>query len=221
MTNPLRATNPCLCTLIVSSCNTFACFTMQPDFFLPVFGETMAVASEVTYLIINIVLIVVGPLVVGLLIFAAYRQRKLYWFKRGWGRLPATFIVSAGLTFGVAWVFSFLNPFVRLPACPIIQITLTHYYLFADNIFICGNCTVRVPRNQLHRRLRHNPSSGSLQAHPTTAFCDPPGEFCFLVDIPPSRHCPYRNQKVWRPLFRYLFLFGHDSRVDPWAVGTF
>ena len=70
------------------------------------------VTSLRTFYIINIVMLVVGPLAVGALVFGAYRQNKLYWSPRGWGRTFAAIIISGGLTIGLGMILARVNPFV-------------------------------------------------------------------------------------------------------------
>lgn len=62
----------------------------------------------------NIVILIVGPIVVGGLVFFAKTSGKLYWTAKGWGRAPAALIFGGGLNIGLGYLYIHTNPFVRL-----------------------------------------------------------------------------------------------------------
>lgn len=66
-----------------------------------------------TFYIINILLLVFGPLLVGGLSYAAHRKGKLYWTRRGWGRTPVAFVVCAVVTLAFGKLYAQIKPFVR------------------------------------------------------------------------------------------------------------
>lgn len=72
----------------------------------------MVVASEKTFLVINVMLLVICPVAVGLLAFVAYKRDKLQLNRRSWGRFSASALISGIFTFGTAWLFTTLNPYV-------------------------------------------------------------------------------------------------------------
>ncbi|TDL26147.1 Zn-dependent exopeptidase [Rickenella mellea] len=80
--------------------------------YFDLFGEALAVFSLQTFFIVNIVLLVVGPILVTALIFTAYKQRKLYWSSKGWGRFIVAVIVSGVLTFGLGVLYTHINPLI-------------------------------------------------------------------------------------------------------------
>ena len=180
----------------------------------------MGVASKRTFLVINIVLLAVCPFIIGLLIFAAYRKRKLYWYKRGWGRFPASLVVSAGLTFGLAWAFSALNPFVSLIIGLIFDYVSAHLNP-PGCLFLRKHCFIGLSRNELCRGLRHSPPIRPFPTHPATTFRHPRRSLRLLVDISPCRHDSHRVQTTRRPVLHYVLLFRYDSRVDRKFIGTF
>ena len=97
-----------LCILIVR----FRFVLLEMPNTISVFGEALAVASLQTFYIVNIVLLVIGPLVVGGLTLLAYKQNKLYWAPSGWGRVPAAILVGGGLTIGLGMIYVRVNKFV-------------------------------------------------------------------------------------------------------------
>ena len=63
----------------------------------------------------NIVLLVVGPLVVGGLVLSTKLSGRLYWSAKGWGRAPVALAIGFGVNIALAFLYIRLNPFVRLP----------------------------------------------------------------------------------------------------------
>ncbi|KAH8119687.1 Zn-dependent exopeptidase [Phellopilus nigrolimitatus] len=80
--------------------------------YFDLFGEAFAVLSLKTFYIINIVLLVVGPILVAVLVFVAQRKNKLYWSAKGWGRTPTALVIGGGLTVGLGILYRFVNPFI-------------------------------------------------------------------------------------------------------------
>ena len=64
--------------------------------------------------ILNIVLLVAGPIVVAALVFVTYSKNKLYWYKSGWQRFIVGTIVSVSLTFLLGYLYTSRNPFVSV-----------------------------------------------------------------------------------------------------------
>jgi len=82
--------------------------------YFDIFGETFVVTTLHTFLVINILLLIFGPLLVGGLSYAAHRKGKLYWTRRGWGRTPFSFVVCAAITLTFGMLYARVKPFVRL-----------------------------------------------------------------------------------------------------------
>jgi hypothetical protein len=80
-----------------------------------VLGEAICVFSLTTFFVGNLIMLIVGPLLVVGLIFLAWRQGKLYWFRKGWGRFPISFVIGAGLAVGLSMLYTYINPYVRSP----------------------------------------------------------------------------------------------------------
>lgn len=78
-----------------------------------VLGEGLVVLTLQMAFIINIILLVIGPIAVIVLAFFATRANKLYWTWHGWVRFPAAVIVSVALDGVLVFGFAKVNPFVR------------------------------------------------------------------------------------------------------------
>ncbi|EJD06808.1 Zn-dependent exopeptidase [Fomitiporia mediterranea MF3/22] len=80
--------------------------------YFDLFGEAFVTASLKTFYILNIVMLVVGPLLVGSLVFTVYKMKKLYWSPRGWGRTLISIIIGGGLSIGLGMIYVRVNPFI-------------------------------------------------------------------------------------------------------------
>lgn len=60
-----------------------------------VFAEAWVVMRLNHWLLLNIILASVSPILVGGVLFLVHKKRKLHWGKRGWGRLPLAFVIGA------------------------------------------------------------------------------------------------------------------------------
>lgn len=64
------------------------------------------------YVLFNLFLILVGPVLVGLLGYSLHRSQKIPFGKRGWGRFPISFLVGIGLTAASIGWYADMNPMV-------------------------------------------------------------------------------------------------------------
>ena len=67
-----------------------------------------------TFYVINILLLILGPLLVGGLSYAAREKGKVCWTGGGWGRAPLAFVVSTGVTLTMGKLYARGKPFVSL-----------------------------------------------------------------------------------------------------------
>ena len=65
-------------------------------------------------MIIDIVLIAVGPILVAVLLFFAIRRKKMYFTKKGWIRFPLGLILSAAAPVGLSILINLANPYVSV-----------------------------------------------------------------------------------------------------------
>lgn len=61
---------------------------------------------------VNIALLIAGPIIIAALIFFLYREKRLYWPRKGWGRTWASMIIGGALTIGLGMIYARVNPFV-------------------------------------------------------------------------------------------------------------
>jgi len=81
---------------------------------LSVLGEGLVVLSRRTALIINIVVLVIGPIAAVILGYFATRANKLYWPWHGWIRFPIAVILSVGLVTALIFGYGEINPYVSV-----------------------------------------------------------------------------------------------------------
>lgn len=85
----------------------------------------MVVLSQKGMLIVNILLLVFGPITVITLSYLLQRNEKVHWNKEGWYRFPLAFVASSGATYGVAAIFATFSPYVSVISSRSIE-TLTY-----------------------------------------------------------------------------------------------
>jgi len=73
----------------------------------------MIVFALSTLFILNVLLLVIGPLFAGAGVYLIHTKGKLHYSGYGWGRLPLSIALGLGLPFGVAFVILAVNPNVR------------------------------------------------------------------------------------------------------------
>ncbi|KAL5525905.1 hypothetical protein ACEPAG_7243 [Sanghuangporus baumii] len=104
--------------------------------YFDLFGEAIIVTSLKTFYIIDVALLAVGPLVVAALTFIAYKQEKLYWSPRGWGRTFAAIIVGGGLTISLGMIFARVNPFIVYSSATVVFASLLTLSLLSTYIVL-------------------------------------------------------------------------------------
>ncbi|KAG8906195.1 hypothetical protein FRB99_007411 [Tulasnella sp. 403] len=80
--------------------------------YFDIFGRAMAVLSQKAMLIIDVILLIVGPLVVAASVFYLYREKKFQWTMKGWGRFPLAMLLAVSATCGLGVVYSKLATFI-------------------------------------------------------------------------------------------------------------
>ncbi|KAF8578706.1 Zn-dependent exopeptidase [Ramaria rubella] len=96
----------------------------DPAVYFDVFGESLVVFSLRTFFIVNVVLLVVGPLLVALGIVLIHAQGKLHWSLRGWFRLPFALILGIGFPISLAALLAYVNPYIIYSSGYAVSITL-------------------------------------------------------------------------------------------------
>jgi hypothetical protein len=76
-------------------------------------GRVMVVAKQSTFFVINLVLLIAGPLIVLALLLIYERRGELTRITAGWMRLPAALFISFIATLGTATFITSINPVVR------------------------------------------------------------------------------------------------------------
>jgi hypothetical protein len=79
-----------------------------------VLGEGFVVLSMRTALMVNIVLLIVGPIASIILGYFATRVNKLYWPWHGWIRFPVAIIFSVALAIALIFSYARFNPYVSV-----------------------------------------------------------------------------------------------------------
>lgn len=79
---------------------------------LIVYGLTMVVLEQKTMMILNIIMLAVGPVLVGVMIFFLQGKKKLNWSKDGWFRFPLALLFGVAATMALAFVYAKFSPLV-------------------------------------------------------------------------------------------------------------
>lgn len=74
----------------------------------------MVIASLHTYFVLDLILLIVGPIFVAIMMIFAYRRSKMYFNKKGWIRFLLAFVLSAAAPIGLAFLINRINPFVSV-----------------------------------------------------------------------------------------------------------
>ncbi|EJT98766.1 hypothetical protein DACRYDRAFT_118549 [Dacryopinax primogenitus] len=103
--------------------------------FFDVLGSALAVFTRRTVYIINIFLLIFGPMVVGGLLWWNHgRRRTAFPFPlHGWVRFPVAFVVTCGGTIGLALVINRVNPYIVHSSSYVVLLSLlcTSFVLLA------------------------------------------------------------------------------------------
>lgn len=70
----------------------------------------MIIFALSTLFIINVILLVIGPLLVAAGVTLIYTRGQLHYSGYGWGRFPLSILLGLGLPLGVAFAFVKANP---------------------------------------------------------------------------------------------------------------
>ncbi|KZO97083.1 hypothetical protein CALVIDRAFT_597809 [Calocera viscosa TUFC12733] len=92
--------------------------------FFDVLGSAIAVFSLRTVYIINILLLILGPMIVGLTLWYTHFKRHVAFPLHGWARFPVAFVVSFGGTIGLAFIYNAVNPFIVHSSSYVVLISL-------------------------------------------------------------------------------------------------
>ncbi|EJD52382.1 hypothetical protein AURDEDRAFT_111110 [Auricularia subglabra TFB-10046 SS5] len=80
--------------------------------YLDFLGRAMLVTSQQTFFVVNLVLLIVGPIVVLVLLSVYSRLGELKRLTDGWPRYPVALLINIASTFGFAIVLTKLNPYI-------------------------------------------------------------------------------------------------------------
>ncbi|KZV82592.1 Zn-dependent exopeptidase [Exidia glandulosa HHB12029] len=87
-------------------------------------GHFMLVATQTTFFVVNLVLLIVGPIAVLALLFVYSRLGELQRLTKGWVRYPAALLINMVSTFGLAFMIVKLNPNVAYASTYIVLLSL-------------------------------------------------------------------------------------------------
>lgn len=87
-----------------------------------VFAEAWVVMRLNHWLLLNIILVSISPILVGGVLFLIHKKRKLHWRKRGWGRLPLAFVSGAGSCLVLSVWLNTVN--TEVSHCPYLSLSL-------------------------------------------------------------------------------------------------
>lgn len=91
-------------------CECGSRITLSTNVLHAVLGRFMLVARQSTFFVINLVLLIVGPIAVIALLFVYSRLGELQRLTTGWLRYPAALLINSLATFGLAFLYVKLNP---------------------------------------------------------------------------------------------------------------
>ncbi|KZT55476.1 hypothetical protein CALCODRAFT_472224 [Calocera cornea HHB12733] len=80
--------------------------------YFDVLGSAIAVFSLQTVYIINILFLILGPMIVGGMLWFTHVRRRVAFPLRGWVRFPVALVVSFGGTMALAFIYNKANPYI-------------------------------------------------------------------------------------------------------------
>ncbi|KAK9460615.1 uncharacterized protein V1516DRAFT_665011 [Lipomyces oligophaga] len=121
--------------------------------FFDLFGEALFVAPVQTFFVVDTVMLVVTPIILFLLLFGLAKSRKLNLGKRGWGRFPASIIISTAILFGVMMGLRRANGFILYSHVGLPFIALFSLYFVLNWFILAGAHRFKPVRHQKFKVL--------------------------------------------------------------------
>ncbi|KIJ55609.1 hypothetical protein M422DRAFT_151554 [Sphaerobolus stellatus SS14] len=96
----------------------------EPAVYFDLFGEALVIFALKTLFIVNVVLLVIGPLLVAAGIALIYTRGQLHYSGSGWGRFPLSLILGFGLPIGLAYLYNVANPYIVYSSGYVVALSL-------------------------------------------------------------------------------------------------
>lgn len=162
-----------------------------------VFGMTLVVFPLQTLFNVHIESLVIGAILMAIGIYLSY-SRNLHWSPKQWLPLPLAFLLGIAFPFGLATLFTYINPYVRTYFHP-----SNHTFTVTSDYILFGIYSLHIAHFPGFLGYLRSAFSFDLEAgSPTKVDCHP-GDVHVMVHLSSFRHHPC-IQKDWRFIFRLL-----------------